>query len=104
MDVQGAVRRRGQDWRGQNQSIRRDNHSVSTGGVHASYYLVGFERGGLENRESLLLGESLDRARRVPLTSSRRAVRLGKHQGDLVASATQCRKRSLCELGSSGED
>jgi hypothetical protein len=98
------MRRCGQEGLGQNQSIRRDNRSVSASGVHASYYVGGPERRGLEKGESVFLRELFDGARSVLLTSSRRPVGLGKHQSDLVASAMQCRKRSLCELGSSGED
>jgi hypothetical protein len=98
------MRRRGQEGLRQNQSVRRNNHSVSTSGVHAGYYLGGPERGGLEKSEPMLIRESLDGTRPGLLTSSRRPVRLGKHQRDLVASAMQCGERSLCEFRSSGED
>jgi hypothetical protein len=98
------LRRRSQKKLREDQAVGRDYHGVSMRAIDAGHYLGGLERGRLEDGKSMLLCESLDGARRVVLTSSRRSVGLGEDQSDLVARAMQCNKRALCELGRPGED
>ena len=104
MNIQGPLRCDVEERRRQEHAVGDDHQDIGAYAAQARRRLGGLQRFRLKDCKTMPDGEALYRTGRRLLAAARRAIGLGKHQCDVMASAVQRCKRSLREFRRPGEN